>query len=134
MSPSVEAVPSDALAIAQQLSLERLKAQKGVSPEAIAEYDWALVEVESRLHQPVISSDRLKSLGGQYGEIGVTLENGDLWMARPNRPHRKLVPLSSDGLFGIDGVDAVRVRFSKDALQMLSQVGPPSRTYLRKRE
>lgn len=131
VAPSVAVTPGDALDTAQRLALLRLKDDKGASPEAIADYDWALIEVESRLHPPKLRPDRLRSLTGRYNDIEVKLENGELWMARANRPARKLVPLTTDGLFGLDGIDMLRVRIKSDALETFWKGDPTPRTYPR---
>jgi len=90
-----------------------------------------LIEVESRLHPPKLRPDRLRSLTGRYNDIEVKLENGELWMARANRPARKLVPLTTDGLFGLDGIDMLRVRIKSDALETFWKGDPTPRTYPR---
>jgi hypothetical protein len=116
VEPSVATNPADALARAQDLALQHLKEQKDASPEAIAEYDWALVEVQSRLHPVALAPARLQALAGRYGDIEIKLEGGVLWMVRANRPPRRLVPLTEDGLFGVEGVDMLRLRITAGVL------------------
>jgi hypothetical protein len=51
--------------------------------------------------------------------VSVAFRDGILWLARPNRQTRRLLPLKSDGLFAVEGVDILRVRFIGKGLQLL---------------
>lgn len=131
VAPTVEAPPAQALEVAQALALERLSKTPGVSPDALADYEWARLEVEARLHPATVSAARLKSLAGRYGDVEVTLRDGALWMARPQRPTRRLLPLTADGLFSVEGSDRLRVRFTPKALETLWRGEPAPRVYPR---
>ena len=129
--PTVEAPPAQALEVAQLLALKRLAKTPGVSPEALADYEWAQLTVEARLRPVSMPASRLKSLAGRYGEVEVSLREGALWLARAGRPTRRLSPLTSDGLFAVEGADRLRVRFTPKALETLWRGDPAPRVYPR---
>jgi hypothetical protein len=97
----------------------------------LADYDWAKVEIEARLKPVTLPSGRLEALAGRYGEIEVVLRDGALWMIRSGRPDRGLTPLTADGLFGIEGFDRLRVRFTPGRLETLWRGDPKPRVYPR---
>jgi hypothetical protein len=76
-----------------------------------------------------LSPKQLRASTGRYGEVKVELRDGALWMARPERQARRLVPLNADGLFAVEGVDELRVRFTKKALELLWMGDPEPRTF-----
>jgi hypothetical protein len=49
----------------------------------------------------------------------VTFRDGDVWLARPNRATRRLLPMNAEGLFAVEGVDILRVRFRPKGLELL---------------
>ena len=119
VAPSVEAAPSRALDLAQSLALARLAESGNAGPELRAEYAWARTGVEARLRPVTMAPKQLRALAGVYGEVKVELRDGALWMSRPDRETRRLTPLTADGLFGVEGVEVLRVRFRAEALELL---------------
>jgi hypothetical protein len=120
IKPSVEAPPVQALDVAQSLALTRLAQAPGATPEQLADYAWARVGVEARLQPAVsISAKRLRALAGAYGDVNVTFRDGALWLSRPNRPARRLQPMTDEGLFAVEGADILRVRFQPKRLELL---------------
>jgi hypothetical protein len=118
IQPTVEAPPAQALDVAQSLALTRLVRTRGATPEALTEYAWARAAVEARLNPVSMSAKQLRALAGDYGEVSVAFRDGALWLAWRDRPARRLAPLSSDGLFAVEGVDILRVRFVGKRLQL----------------
>ncbi|WP_224242549.1 S41 family peptidase [Hyalangium gracile] len=129
IQPTVEAPPEQALDVALSLALTRLSRERAADPVALAEYDWARIQVEARRHPPVVAPTRLKTLAGRYGEVSVTLRDNALWLTRPDRPTRRLSPLTADGLFAVDGMDFLRVRFTARSLELQWQGEPAPRVY-----
>jgi hypothetical protein len=74
----VSAQPAQALEIAERLALLRSKSSKSVAPDAVADYDWALVDVEARLNPVALTPPKLESLAGRYGDITIAVEDGRL--------------------------------------------------------
>ena len=131
IEPSVAAAPPQSLDVAQSLALARLAAQRGVTPELLAEYAWARTAVEARLRPVTLAPAQLRRFAGDYGEIHVELRDGTLWLVAPDRPVRRLSPLTADGLFGVDDVSVMRVRFTADVLE-LRWMGEPEGRLFRK--
>jgi peptidase S41-like protein len=129
VQPTVAAPSEQALDVAHSLALTRLVQTPGVTPEALTDYAWARTAVEARLHPVSISPKQLQTLAGDYGEVSVAFRDGVLWLARPNRQTRRLSPLKSDGLFAVEGVDILRVRFIRKGLQLLYHGEPAPRLF-----
>jgi hypothetical protein len=119
IKPSVEAPPVQALDVAQSLALTRLAQAPGVTPEQLADYAWARAGVEARLQPVSIPSKQLRALAGTYGDLNVTFRDAALWLTRPNRPTRRLLPMNGEGLFAVEGADVLRVRFQAKRLELL---------------
>jgi hypothetical protein len=113
---------------AERLALLRLKQASGVATDRIADYDWALAGVDAQLHPLSLSPAQLQPLTGQYGKVTIELQDGALTMSRTGRPTERLIPLTSDGLFGVEASDLLRVRFASDSIQILfrGDPGPPT--------
>jgi hypothetical protein len=131
VEPSVPADPVRALEVAESLALRRLADGGDVTPEQTAEYAWALVGVQARLHPVTLSPARLRTYAGRYGAMDVALREGALWLSRSGQPTRRLSPLTSDGLFAMDGSSGLRVRFTPEGLETLSMGDPLPRRYRR---
>ena len=115
-----------ALDFAQALALKRLAETPGAAPETLTEYTWARVAVEARIHPVTVAPDRLKALAGHYGkvnvdygELNVSLNDGALWLQRPNRPPARLSPLAPDGVFAIEGSEYLRARLTGKTVELL---------------
>lgn len=147
VAPTVDASSAQALDVAQALALERLskpapasagaagaataKPDASVSPQLLAEYAWARTAVEARLHPVSVTPAQLEPLAGRFGTIDVSLRDGVLWLARPNRPVARLIPLNTDGLFAIEGSETLRARLTGKALELLAVDVPEPRVFPR---
>jgi Peptidase family S41 len=131
VAPSVPIAAGDALDEAQDLALLRLKTQQGLSPQALADVNWALVAVESRLKPASLPAERLQLLAGHYGDFDIAFDAGCLRLARPHRPSSKLLLLTVDGLFAVDGLDRLRVQLTGASLKMFREGDPAPRIYPR---
>ena len=131
IAPTVEADPARALDVAHSLALNRLAGSRGLEPEQAAEYAWARTAVEARLRPVTLPPARLRSLAGGYGEVKVELRDGALWLVRADRPVRRLNPLTADGLFAVEGLDVLRVRFRAKALELLWLGEPDAQVFPR---
>ncbi|HEX8637340.1 MAG TPA: S41 family peptidase, partial [Pyrinomonadaceae bacterium] len=135
IKPNIECDPNVALDSAQSLALKRLAEQPGVSTVNLSEYNWALTEVEARLRPVTLTSAQMKAWTGRftsadYGEAKVSLIDGVLWFERPNRPRARLVPLTANGLFAIDGNDLLRARLTGKTLELLWRGEPSPRIFV----
>jgi hypothetical protein len=131
VEPSVSSPPAQALVTAERLALLRLKQASGVAIDRIADYGWALAGVDAQLHPLSLSPAQLQPLTGQYGKVTIELQDRALTMSRTGRPTERLIPLTSDGLFGVEGSDLLRVRFASDSIQILFKGDPAPPTIRR---
>lgn len=131
IEPTVAAASSQAFDTAYLLAVERLAQKRGVSPENLADYEWARIGASARLHPVTIATKKLRSLAGQYESVDVAFRDGALWLTRPNRPTGRLLPLTADGLFAVEGNDTLRVRLTGAEVQLLRADGSPPRVVSR---
>lgn len=119
--PDVVTPPAQALDQAHALALKALAAAHP-APELQLDYDWALPEVEARLHPVTVSPATVTAAPGTYGKYVVTAEKDGLWIARPGHPlwpePRRLRPLTASGLFAVEGIDILRVGVKPNALEL----------------
>lgn len=119
VSPDVAVDPETALDTAAAQALETLLARAGADPVDRAGWEWAQTAVRARLHPPTIAPDRLQALAGTYGGRAILFEDGGLVWRRANGQKAKLVPLTADSLFSVEGYDdRLRFRLTGDALEM----------------
>ncbi|ESQ83172.1 hypothetical protein AEAC466_15025 [Asticcacaulis sp. AC466] len=119
VAPDVAADPAQALDLAQSLALAELIERSDADGADRADWAWARPAIEARLHPPVLSSDRLRPLAGQYGAQRVLWRDGALYYVRRNGQAARLIPLSADGLFSVDGYDDhLHIRLTGDAMEM----------------
>ena len=138
VKPDVEARPEQALDVAQSLALKQLAEAAGAVPASLAEYAWARVAVEARLHPVTFPIEQLKAWAGHYGkpnvgygEVGVSFSDGALWLERPNHSILRLSPLTSDGEFAIEGSEHLRARLTGKTLELLWWDDPSPRVFAR---
>ncbi|MCE9670537.1 S41 family peptidase [Myxococcus stipitatus] len=131
VEPDWQVPPGEALEFAQLLALKRLAEAPGATAEDLAEYTWARIGIEAKRQPVSLSPSRLKALAGRYGEVEVVLRDGALWLVRQGRPASRLSPLTSDGLFSVEGSDMLRVRLTGKVLELFWMGTPAPRVYSR---
>lgn len=124
VAPDVEVPPAQALEVAQLRALKRLMAAPGVAPQQLAAYTWARTALEARLQPVSVSPARMKSLAGRFGDVVATLREGALWLVRGKRPEARLVPLTAEGLFAVEGNDHLRVRLTGKTAELFWEGEP----------
>lgn len=131
VQPDVTTAPPQALDQAQVLALQGLTAS-AATPELKADYAWALPEAEARLHPVTPSPALVQAAPGAYGKYIVASDKDGLTIARPGHPlwpaPRRLLPLTADGLFGVEGVDILRIGFKPGALDLWWKDEPAPRS------
>jgi hypothetical protein len=133
VAPDIEAPPERALEFAQRALLAKLLEAPDLDASTRNEYRWAQRDVEARLHPVSIATETLRAWAGRYDDVAVELREGDLWLTRPARPTRRLVPLTADGSFAVAGVDTLRAVFVADGLQLWRVDDPQPHIYPRSR-
>lgn len=131
VSPTLDTPPAEALDVAQSRALAALAVSKTATADEKARYSWMQQNLEAKLHPVSVEAGRLKPLAGSYDEYRVTFHDGALWLARGARPERRLIPLSADGLFVIDGGELTRVRLTPAALELIRPGGAPASRFAR---
>lgn len=134
VAPDTVCDPLQALDVAQVQLLDKLSQAPSGTKESKADYAWTRVAVAARLHPAVLSAETLQAWRGQYGPIAITFTDGALVMTRSDRPTRRLTPLTTDGLFAVEGSDMLRVRFLPHRIQTLWHDDPEPRSYDRSKE
>ena len=138
IAPDVEATSRQALDVAEAVALKQLSETPGASRERLAAYAWAQTAVDVRLHPAVLAPAALKAWVGHYGkpnvgfgQVEVAFRDGSLWLIRPDRPLARLSPLTTDGLFAIEGSEMLRARLTRATLELLWATDPEPHVFLR---
>lgn len=119
ISPDVAAPGGQELEAAQALALAALEARTDAAPADRADWEWARIGIEARLHPVVVPAARLRALAGDYQGRGILFDDGVLSYRRTNGQTARLTPLTADGLFAVEGYDdALRIRLTGDALEL----------------
>lgn len=117
VAPDVAADPERSLDVAQALALGTLTARTDADPADLADWNWARVAAEARVHPPQIPAAKMRLLAGTYGSQRIVWHDGALQLMRSGRP-MALVPLTKDGLFTVAGFDDhFRVRLTERAME-----------------
>lgn len=127
--PDIAAEPALALEVAELQALERLSASSPDGSAARTGYVWRAEGVRARLEAPVLDPAELERLAGRHGAIEIRYDAGVLRLFREDRPRwpqgARLVPMSQDGLFSMEGTDDVRFRFTGGDLLILRPSAAP---------
>lgn len=112
VQPDIEVPADQALETAHIAALREL-----IDSEKDEEYraglEWALAGLESEQNPVTLGQKQLEQYVGEYGPRRVTLEDGDLYYQRGNRPRMKLAPMGED-LFRVGDLDYFRASFERD--------------------
>jgi hypothetical protein len=141
--PDIPVAGVAALDAAELDALNRLQASANVSAQRLAEYRWAHIAIQARLHPVMINAERLRTMAGTYGTIVLKNTTAALRFYRTDRPKRPqgvvMTPLDGTGLFGIDGYDDLRARVTateivlfhgaEDQQEVFPRTGPSSESY-----
>lgn len=121
VAPNTQTPSPLALDTAHAEALRRLLSNTA-SEASKADYAWALTAVEARLNPPVVGAELMQAAPGAYRNYVITQEGGTLVVARPGHPlwpaPRRLQPLTSEGLFAVEGLDILRIGFRDGAMQL----------------
>lgn len=77
------------------------------------QFQWIIDGKEAARNPLRTTPEELQSLVGTYGPRAITLENGELYYQRQDRPKYRLIPMGND-TFMLDGLDYFRVQFGRD--------------------
>lgn len=111
--PDIPVPAEEALETAHAEALRRLIA-KEEDERYKAFLEWALPDIENRIHPMTIAKKEMKPYVGRYGPRRVFIDGDTLWYQREDRPRMRLAPLG-DNLFRVGDLDYFRISFERDA-------------------
>lgn len=108
IEPHVKVNRADAKETAYLLALENLF--KMEQDEKIKyKREWVIMGIKAKLESIQIDEKTMKKYTGVYGPRKITLENGELFYQRADRPKMKMIPLKED-LFMFNEIDYFRLQ------------------------
>ncbi len=82
---------------------------------------WMIDEKEIERNPVPVAPEELQLLVGGYGPRSITLENGELYYQREERPKYRLIPMGED-TFMLNGLDYFRVQFGRDETGTVTEI------------
>lgn len=82
---------------------------------------WMIDEKEIERNPVTVAPEELQLLVGGYGPRSITLENGELYYQREERPKYRLIPMGED-TFMLNGLDYFRVQFGRDETGTVTEI------------
>jgi hypothetical protein len=113
VKPDIAVPAAKALAAAHVDAIKKLE-EKATDDGEKATLAWARAGLESELSPYAPSAKELKQYVGAFGPRMFFMEGSKLMYQRESRPKMAAVPMAKD-LFGFEGVEYFRVRFTRDA-------------------
>jgi hypothetical protein len=119
VSPDIAVDPTQARDKAHAMALSALIAGGVAEPADRAAWEWARPGAEARLNPVSLSASTMRTLTGSYGGRQIVQREGSLrWLRKSGRVDR-LIPLTTDGLFSVDGSnDGLHVRLTGQAMEI----------------
>jgi hypothetical protein len=93
ITPHYEVSSPDALDKALELAYDSLM-RKTDDPERLAEYQWKKDALKAKLEPVKLDESTMKKYTGTYEVRTLSLENGDLYYQREDRPKYKMIPMN----------------------------------------
>lgn len=109
IEPDVKAVKDKAFGIAYEMALEK-QLEKEQNEELKERLAWVVEGIKVENHPIKLDPKLVKSYPGVFGPRSITLENGELFYQRQDRPKMKMIPMGDD-LFMFDEIDYFRLKF-----------------------
>jgi len=112
ITPHIEIDQDRALDKAHLEALKKIKEQ--LTDEPIKNmYQWRIDTKETILNPHPITPDLMKKYAGTYGPRTVTVENGQLYYQREDRPRYRMIAMTED-TFVFEDIPYFRLRFVSD--------------------
>jgi len=83
---------------------------------------WAVDGLKAKLTPFSIDAQTMKEYVGVYGPRKITLEDGDLYYQREDRPKMKMVPMADD-LYMFSEIEYFRLRFIREGKKIIAVEG-----------
>lgn len=108
IEPDVKTSKDEAMETAYMLALDSLL-KKEENEDIKKGLAWAYDGLKVKLEPISLDEQTLNTYVGTYGPRKLTLENGDLYYQREDRPKMKLIPMKED-LFMVEEIDYFRLK------------------------
>ena len=135
VKPDILVSGPSAFDAAQLDALDRLAHTSNASPQTLAEYRWARVAIQARLHPVAPELARWRALAGTFGEVTLKDSATGLLFYRADRPKRPqgvhMTPLDDHNLFAVEGYDDLRVRVTANELILMHGAEDQREVFLR---
>ncbi|MCP4655220.1 MAG: hypothetical protein GY856_07355 [bacterium] len=109
VTPHLEVPAAEALDVARIQALKTLLGDE-TRDERKVRLEWALRGLEATRNPVTLEEAALAAYVGTYGPGRVWLEEGELFGRRHGQERHRLIPMGDD-LFGVEGLDQVRILF-----------------------
>ena len=137
VKPDIDVEGEQALEAAELDALGRLSRTTGLSSQRLAEYRWAGVGINARLHPVTVDPMRLRPLAGVYGTVELKMSPEGLRFYRADRPKRPqgvvMTPLDDSGLFEVPGYADLRLRVTGPDLVLMHGAEDAQESFKRSR-
>ncbi len=112
VEPDIAVLAAEALDVAIIEAAKALQA-KTDNEERKFQLGWIIAGKEAARNPLSVTPEELQPFVGTYGPRAITLENGELYYQREDRPKYRLIPMGND-TFMLDGLDYFRLQFGRD--------------------
>jgi len=108
VSPHVQTSQADAFNTAYMMALDSLMKSEE-SEDIKSELKWGYMSLKAELNPVTIDEKTMKKYAGTYGPRTLTLEDGELYYQREERPKMKMIPMAED-LFMFEEIGYFRLK------------------------
>ena len=121
VEPHVKTTKDEAMDIAYMMALDSLL-KKEENEDIKNGLSWAVDGLKAKLEPFSIEEIDMKQYIGVYGPRKITLEDGNLYYQREDRPKMQMIPMK-EGLFMFKEIDYFRVKFIKKGDEVVALEG-----------
>jgi retinol-binding protein 3 len=121
VEPDIKVQRDKAKETAYLLALEK-RLEKEQDKEIRQLVVWTIDGIKAIQNPLTLEEKTLKLYVGDYGPRKITLEGGQLYYQRENRPKMKMIPMKED-MFMFDDVDYFRVKFIREGDKVVALEG-----------
>ena len=121
VEPDVKVSKDKAMETAYMLALEK-RLEKEENKDIRNSLSWTIDGIKAKQNTVNIDDKTMKAYVGTYGPRNITLEDGQLYYQRENRPKMKMVAMKED-LFMFDDINYFRLKFIKEGNKVVALEG-----------
>ncbi len=121
IDPDVSTTKDKAMETAYMLALDSLLSKED-NEDVKYTLGWASDGLKAKLNPYSMAEKNMKQYVGVYGPRKITLENGNIYYQREDRPKMQMIPMN-EGLFMFKEIDYFRVKFIKEKGKVVALEG-----------